>query len=75
MYTMPIEGITELVGIATVPEFRRRGVATAVTAHVLQTAFAAGVDVACLSASDAEAGRIYRRVGFRPLGVVLAYTS
>ena len=33
-YTVPLDGFTELVGIATLPEYRRRGIAGAVTAEM-----------------------------------------
>lgn len=71
--TTPIDRLTEIVGIGTRPAFRRRGIAAAITAEALRTAFAQGVEIACLSAADANAGRVYERVGFRPLATMLAY--
>lgn len=73
MYTAPLDGITELVGIATLAEFRRQGVASALTAHAVREAFGNGVGAAFLSAADAQAGRVYERVGFRPYATMLAY--
>jgi GNAT superfamily N-acetyltransferase len=75
MYTTPIGGITELAGITTLADYRRRGVAAALTAHAVATAFANGVEVACLSAADDRAGRVYERVGFRPCATMLAYVA
>jgi ribosomal protein S18 acetylase RimI-like enzyme len=75
MYTAPIGGIAELVGIATLAGFRRRGVAAALTARAVASAFASGVEVACLSAADERAGRVYERVGFRPFATMLAYVD
>ena len=72
MYTAPLDGLTELVGIATLPEFRRRGVAAAITAHAAHAAFAQGAAAAFLSAADAQAGRVYERVGFRPYATVVS---
>jgi GNAT superfamily N-acetyltransferase len=73
MFTPPLDGLTELVGIATLEPFRGRGVAAALTAQAVATAFGRGVEVAFLSAADARAGRVYERVGFRPFATLLAY--
>lgn len=75
MFTAPLDGITELAGIATLEEFRGKGVATALTAHATRTAFDQGVEVVFLSAADARAGRVYRRVGFRPFATMLAFIT
>ena len=72
-HTAPLNGFTELVGIATLAEYRRRGVAGALTAAMAQAAFRAGVRVAFLSAADERAGRVYERVGFRPYATALAF--
>jgi ribosomal protein S18 acetylase RimI-like enzyme len=72
-FTAPLDGFTELVGIATLEEQRRRGIATALTAHTVRVAFDRGVEVAFLTAADARAGRVYERVGFRPFATALAY--
>lgn len=73
MYTTPIDGLSELVGIATLEEFRRQGVATALTSHAVAAAFEQGVTNAFLSAADAQAGRVYERVGFRPFATMLSF--
>jgi len=72
-YTVPLDGFTELVGIATLADYRRRGVASALTAAMAQAAFRAGVQVAFMAAADERAGRVYERVGFHPYVTVLAY--
>ena len=64
-FTPPWEGIAELVGVATIERFRKRGLGTAVTSLVAQESFARGVDVLFLSTITEEAGRIYERVGFQ----------
>ena len=69
----PYDGITELSAITTLQPFRRRGIATALTAHAVQIAFGQGVQTICLTAEDAHAGRVYERVGFRPTATMLAY--
>jgi GNAT superfamily N-acetyltransferase len=71
--TEPLDGLTELTGIATLPAFRRLGIATAITAAAAQAAFRTGVEAAFLTAGDAHAGRVYQRVGFLPYATALAY--
>jgi predicted GNAT family acetyltransferase len=72
-HTAPLDGFTELVGIATLADYRRRGVAGALVAAMAQAAFRAGVRVAFLSAADERAGRVYERVGFRPYATARAF--
>jgi ribosomal protein S18 acetylase RimI-like enzyme len=74
-FTAPLDGFTELVGIATLEAYRRRGIASALTAQAAQTAFERGVEVAFLTAADERAGRVYQRVGFRPYATALAYCA
>lgn len=72
-FNPPQDGLAELVGIATLAPFRRRGVATALTALLARTAFSLGAEVAFLSAADEGAARVYERVGFRRAGTMLVY--
>jgi ribosomal protein S18 acetylase RimI-like enzyme len=64
----PNGGVSEVAGIAVRPEFRRRGLAGAITAEVTTRLFAAGVEVAWLEASGPDSWRVYERVGYRPTG-------
>jgi ribosomal protein S18 acetylase RimI-like enzyme len=73
--TALLDGLTELAGIATLPSYRGRGIAAALTAAAARTAFARGVDAAFLTAGDAHAGRVYQRVGFRPSATLMAYAD
>jgi len=73
MFNPPRAGLAELVGIATLAPYRRRGIATALTAHAAAVAFARGVQVAFLFTADAGARRVYERVGFRPAATKLVY--
>jgi ribosomal protein S18 acetylase RimI-like enzyme len=68
MYTDIHDRVTELVGIATLPGYRRRGFGGALTAFATQSAFANGASLAFLTAANEEASRVYQRVGFQPLG-------
>jgi GNAT superfamily N-acetyltransferase len=64
-------GTTELVGIAVVEPFRRRGIAAAVTAELARLAFAHGALTAFLTPGDATATRVYGRAGFAPTDEML----
>jgi RimJ/RimL family protein N-acetyltransferase len=69
----PYQGLAEIAGIGTLEAFRRRGVASAVTAYAARAAFEQGLDLVFLTAANEQAGRVYERAGFRPHGVALAY--
>jgi ribosomal protein S18 acetylase RimI-like enzyme len=66
-------GVAELTGIATLQPYRRRGFATRLTARALQLAFAGQVEIACLTAEDHAASRLYQRIGFMPVATMLSY--
>jgi ribosomal protein S18 acetylase RimI-like enzyme len=73
MVTAPYNGVTEVAGLATLEPFRRRGIATRLTALAVQGAMAQGAEVVCLTAADERAGRVYERVGFVGCATMLAY--
>jgi predicted GNAT family acetyltransferase len=60
----PVGDVTEIVGVATVPEARRRGLAGAVTARLVEDA---AVAIVFLSAGP-DAARVYARLGFERHG-------
>jgi ribosomal protein S18 acetylase RimI-like enzyme len=66
----PLDGATELVGVACLPAHRRRGLGGAVTSLLVEDALDRGVRTIFLSAEDDEIARIYRRLGFRDVGRV-----
>jgi ribosomal protein S18 acetylase RimI-like enzyme len=68
-------GNCELAGVATLPEFRRRGVAAAVSSRLLADHFASGGEWAWLSAGDEIARALYLKVGFQDAGVQLNYIA
>ena len=68
-------GLTELVGVATLEAFRRRGIAGFLSFEAVRKAFADGVSLVFLSAADARAGRVYEAAGFSPAGHSLFYRS
>lgn len=69
--TAPYEGITEVAGIGVRARFRRQGVAAALTVHLTEEAFDAGVTLAFLMAAAEREARIYARCGFTLIGEVL----
>jgi ribosomal protein S18 acetylase RimI-like enzyme len=64
----PMNGVSELVGVATLPPHRRQGIGAALTSFLVEDALSRGVETVFLSASDDEVGRVYGRVGFRQIG-------
>ncbi|HEY2213433.1 MAG TPA: GNAT family N-acetyltransferase [Acidimicrobiales bacterium] len=64
----PRDGVTEVAGIATLPAYRRRGIAAAVTAQLVSDALERGVDICFLSAESDAVARIYERLGFERVG-------
>jgi GNAT superfamily N-acetyltransferase len=68
-----IDGIAEVSGVATMEEFRRKGIGAAITGAAVRAALDAGVELVVLSAADAKAGRVYESAGFRGFGSTLFY--
>jgi GNAT superfamily N-acetyltransferase len=66
--TLPIGHITEVMGVATLPAARRRGLGAAVTMALVDDARALGLRTVFLTAASAEVARVYERVGFRRVG-------
>lgn len=67
----PVGGVSEVVGVGTVPAARRRGLGLAVTAVLAADARARGAELVFLSASDADVARLYGRLGFRTVATAL----
>lgn len=61
----PVAGVTEIVGVATLPAARRRGIGAAITAALVADARRQGVEVVFLSAGSDDVARVYERVGFQ----------
>lgn len=64
----PIGEVTEIVGVGTLPSARHRGLAAAVTAHLVADAVSRGVSTIFLSAGSVDVARMYARVGFERVG-------
>lgn len=61
------EPLPVIVGVATLPEARGRGYATAITAMLTQFALRTKGACALYADRNSQAGRIYRRLGYVPL--------
>lgn len=57
-----------VVGVATHPEARNNGYASAVVSRLCLEAFQDGKEFLCLFYDNPLAGRIYNRIGFEPIG-------
>jgi GNAT superfamily N-acetyltransferase len=62
------DGVAEVVGVATLPTDRRRGVGAALSAALCRLAREHGADLIFLSAADDEVARVYAKIGFRRVG-------
>ncbi len=68
---VPFDATTELAGIGVIAEYRRRGIAAAMTSWLVDQALNAGTTTIFLMAAGEDEARIYGRVGFRQIGQVL----
>jgi GNAT superfamily N-acetyltransferase len=69
-----VDGVTEIVGVATLPAARRRGLGAAVTSALIEDALGAApvhgrrMDTVFLSAAGEDVARVYERLGFERIG-------
>lgn len=66
--SVPVDGLSELAGLAVAAGFRRRGIGAALSAHLTKTAFERGCRVVWLEPGDADVERIYASIGYRRIG-------
>jgi len=64
----PVGPVTAIVGVATLPSARRRGLAALVTARLVQDARERGAELVFIEAEDDDVARIYGRLGFERVG-------
>ena len=67
----PVEEVSEIVGVGTLPSARRRGLGQALTAALVADARSRGARTVFLSAGDQDVARVYARLGFRRVGTAL----
>lgn len=75
VFSPPHQGTSELAGVATLQEWRGRGIGAALVSRAAEEAFSRGVEVLFLSTITEEAGRLYERVGFRFITRMLFYVD
>lgn len=63
-----VEDVVEIVGVATLPSARRRGLGAAVTARLREHAQSRGAELVFLSAATDDVARMYAGLGFRRIG-------
>src|SRR4029453_14874543 len=61
-------GAAEIVGVATLPSARKRGLGAAVSTLLARQALEAGHDLVFLSAASEDVARVYARIGFQRVG-------
>ena len=71
---LTLDGVGYLDNVATFPQARGRGLATALAVRAIQEARAAGAQRVCLFADpdDGHAVKMYERIGFREVGRLAA---
>jgi GNAT superfamily N-acetyltransferase len=63
-WTLVLDGMTEVAGIGVLEDFRRRGIAGALTSAATQQGFAEGASMAVLVPGHEGAARVYERAGY-----------
>jgi len=63
-----VDGTTEIAGIAVLEQYRKRGIAAAITAYLTRESHQKGAHTAFLTPGDLGIGRVYASVGYRPAG-------
>ncbi|WP_406303400.1 GNAT family N-acetyltransferase [Streptomyces sp. NBC_00879] len=66
--SIPVDGMSELCGLAVAASHRRRGIGAALSAYLTATAFDRGCKVVWLEPGDADVERIYAGIGYRRVG-------
>ena len=61
----PVDDVTEIAGVAVLPAYRRRGLASALTVVLAQDALDRGVSTVFCSAQTDDVARVYESAGFR----------
>jgi GNAT superfamily N-acetyltransferase len=64
----PVGEVSEVVGVATLPAYRRRGIGAAVVDLLVEDALQRGIKTVFLSAGDDDVARMYGRLGFKRIG-------
>jgi ribosomal protein S18 acetylase RimI-like enzyme len=74
-WTAIVDGVSEIVGVATAEPWRGCGLAGAVTAAATRAAFNAGATLCILSPGNETAQRVYARAGFSRAATSLYFSD
>ena len=69
-----IEGVSEIMGVATAARFRRRGLGATVTATASRAAFDAGAELCVLTPGLEAAQRIFAAAGYETIATMLHWS-
>lgn len=72
-YAQGNQTVREIAGIGTLPDFRRRGIASSVITTLLTKFFLDGGKVAWLTPGDDGAEAVYTKLGFKPAATQVNY--
>ena len=72
-YAIGTKEIREIAGIGTATAHRRKGIASAVIAHLLDRFFGTGGEIAWLTPGDDSAQSVYANLGFEPVAEQVCY--
>jgi ribosomal protein S18 acetylase RimI-like enzyme len=71
MFLPPRDGLAQIAGVAVLPEYRHRGIASTVSAELTRRAYAAGV-TPYLETEAHNARRLYGPLGYTTIGEMIA---
>jgi ribosomal protein S18 acetylase RimI-like enzyme len=73
--TPPLDGLSEVAGVAVLERARRRGLGGAMTAAAALATAENGAELVFLAPGSDDARSVYERVGFRPAETSLYYAD
>jgi ribosomal protein S18 acetylase RimI-like enzyme len=72
-WTRVLDRATEIVGVGVLEQYRRRGIAAALTAAATRAAFAEGASMAFLTPGNDDTARVYERAGFEDIPATMLH--
>lgn len=75
LYPVPVEHVTELAAVGTLPSYRQRGVATAVIGHLADRALRRNVRLVWLTAEHDAEHQAAEEAGFHEAGETMVHIS